>query len=435
MLIFLLQLPNRIANHVQTELLLYEWLPASTIIKLQSHYAEQMNAALHAYKQQYEGDFCLTLLDGEQITPHFANEIEKWIDEMAVDTAGVIIDGLSHSIIPRGPIVWRISALLHNHQSVGFTSIDWLPFEHYVLLDTAYRLDADWNWMRVQTDNWTADGSPIPKWCKSEEEWSYINTIIREPLQIYPPQEPPFVTIVLCTYNDAPTLVWAIRSVLIQSFTEWELLIIDDASTDDTAATLAPFLSHPRIQMIRSEINHGKASCLNQALTLVQGKWLLELDGDDWLAPHCLEELTIQAHLHPEAGIIHGNHIIWHERRNRQLLLKEIESEPPMTLHELLTSAMPRAPRLYQTLRLRELEGWFCADPFDGRLFEDIQMLARIAMNHPVLSLPKALYHRRLRATSTSQTHKDRYPKWLTWFIHHYTLSSDKYTNELNVRE
>ncbi|WP_442603221.1 glycosyltransferase family 2 protein [Paenibacillus sp. KN14-4R] len=416
MLVFILQMPNQIASIAQTELQVRKWLPDCILIKLQSNFAEQMNTALHTYRKISENDdFCLTLIEGENLSAHFADEIHLWINLLPPHTAGVVVKNYSLKGIPRGPILWRISALMDNRIHCGFTSLDWLPFEQYVLLDTAYQIDPNWSWHIVCSEHGEQALHPLPAWSKPIEEWNFINPIIHQPIMTRSSQLTPLITVVMCTHNDASTILWSIRSLLNQTYTRWELLLIDDASTDHTEEKLASVRSHPHINVIRNSTNHGKAYCLNYALSMARGIWMLELDADDWLAPNCLMELANQAQETPHAGVICANHVLWHERRNRQLILKESQPDPPFTIQDLLIRAMPRAPRMYQISVIKELGGWSCADPFEGRLFEDIQMLIKVAMSHPVITLDMSLYHRRLRGTSISQRNKEHYPAWASW--------------------
>lgn len=97
------------------------------------------------------------------------------------------------------------------------------------------------------------------------------------------------VSVVLPTYNRAPTLSRAVRSVLAQTFTDLELIVVDDGSTDATSSVLAQF-DDPRLRVLRQP-NAGAAAARNAGIALAQGEWLAFQDSDDeWL----LDKVALQ---------------------------------------------------------------------------------------------------------------------------------------------
>lgn len=97
------------------------------------------------------------------------------------------------------------------------------------------------------------------------------------------------VSIVMPTYNCAAYIGAAIASVQAQTYENWELIIVDDASTDQTADVIAPFLTDQRILYHRMERNQGPAAVRNQALGLAKGAYIAFLDSDDLWLPEKLE--------------------------------------------------------------------------------------------------------------------------------------------------
>ena len=113
------------------------------------------------------------------------------------------------------------------------------------------------------------------------------------------------VSIILPTYNRAHLVMNAINSVLAQTYENWELIIWDDGSTDDTDQVLEA-VSDPRIRRYRDE-NHGKSYVLNQCLGLAQGELVAFLDDDDtWLSLK-LEVQTETMLNFPEIDMVFGN--------------------------------------------------------------------------------------------------------------------------------
>lgn len=97
----------------------------------------------------------------------------------------------------------------------------------------------------------------------------------------------PTVSIVMATYNRSNIIGYTIRSVLWQSYTDWELLIIGDACTDDTADVVASF-GDPRISFINLPENHGQQTGPNnEGLRRARGRYIAMLNHDDlWLRDH-----------------------------------------------------------------------------------------------------------------------------------------------------
>lgn len=97
------------------------------------------------------------------------------------------------------------------------------------------------------------------------------------------------VSIIMPSYNTANYIAASIQSVLDQTYPNWELIIVDDCSTDDTDAVVAPFLTDARIRYLKNEQNSGAAISRNRALREAKGRWIAFLDSDDLWYPTKLE--------------------------------------------------------------------------------------------------------------------------------------------------
>ncbi len=86
----------------------------------------------------------------------------------------------------------------------------------------------------------------------------------------------------MCTYNRAHFIKQAIDSVLSQTFQDWELLILDDCSTDNTYEIISQYLNDPRIKYIKNPENLGITKNRNKALSLSAGEYVAVLDSDDY---------------------------------------------------------------------------------------------------------------------------------------------------------
>lgn len=101
----------------------------------------------------------------------------------------------------------------------------------------------------------------------------------------------PVVSVVMPAYNAAGTLRTAVRSLQDQSVPDWELIIIDDGSTDDTAGVAEEIaLGDQRIWVLRQD-NKGVSAARNLGIDGARGEWVSFLDADDWLLPGALRRL------------------------------------------------------------------------------------------------------------------------------------------------
>lgn len=97
------------------------------------------------------------------------------------------------------------------------------------------------------------------------------------------------VSIIMPSYNTAQYIGESIRSVIEQTYTNWELLIVDDCSTDDTDTVVASFRD-ARIHYFKNASNSGAAVSRNKALREARGRWIAFLDSDDLWHPEKLEK-------------------------------------------------------------------------------------------------------------------------------------------------
>ncbi len=98
------------------------------------------------------------------------------------------------------------------------------------------------------------------------------------------------VSIIMPSYNTGAFIIKTIQSVLNQSYENWELIIVDDCSTDNTDEVVLPYLNDQRIRYIKNEKNCGAAVSRNRALREAKGKWIAFLDSDDLWVPEKLEK-------------------------------------------------------------------------------------------------------------------------------------------------
>ncbi len=96
------------------------------------------------------------------------------------------------------------------------------------------------------------------------------------------------VSIIMPSYNTAQYIEQSIKSVIAQTYKNWELVVVDDCSTDNTDEIVEQFLTDKRIKYLKNEHNSGAAVSRNRALREAKGKWIAFLDSDDLWMPEKL---------------------------------------------------------------------------------------------------------------------------------------------------
>src|SRR5687767_12211495 len=108
------------------------------------------------------------------------------------------------------------------------------------------------------------------------------------------------ISIITPTYNRAVLVQTTIKSIQAQTFTDWELIIVDDGSTDDTEQAIQHFLSDSRISYVKKP-NSGQAASLNVGVSHAKGEFITFLDSDDEAYPEWLA--TVSKEIKNDTGI------------------------------------------------------------------------------------------------------------------------------------
>lgn len=149
-------------------------------------------------------------------------------------------------------------------------------------------------------------------------------------------------------YNAGIHLEGAIRSILAQSFTDFEMLIIDDGSTDDSAERVARLeREDARIRLIRNSVNRGLGAVLREGVDLARGELLARMDADDLARPDRLERQVEFLDLHPQVHIV-GSYATDIDEEGTALKLRRVPVE-----HERIVEVIWSCPMIHPTVMLR----------------------------------------------------------------------------------
>jgi glycosyltransferase involved in cell wall biosynthesis len=113
------------------------------------------------------------------------------------------------------------------------------------------------------------------------------------------------VTVLMAVYNGAAGVHAAVASILAQTYQDWDLIVVDDGSTDGTLAILEALASgDPRIRVLRNTVNRGLAASLNLAWSHASGAVLARMDADDLSHPDRLRRQVEFMATHPEVAVL-----------------------------------------------------------------------------------------------------------------------------------
>jgi glycosyltransferase involved in cell wall biosynthesis len=113
------------------------------------------------------------------------------------------------------------------------------------------------------------------------------------------------VSVIIATYNRAALLPRAVNSVLDQTYSDFELIIIDDCSQDNTWDVIETF-ADPRIRAVRHKTNRGAAAARNTGVSQARGEYIAFLDDDDECMPNRLADQISVLDANPEVGMVYG---------------------------------------------------------------------------------------------------------------------------------
>lgn len=200
----------------------------------------------------------------------------------------------------------------------------------------------------------------------------------------------PAAAVVIPTRNRRDRLERAIRSVEAQSLADWELVVVDDASSDDTPTLLAA-IDDPRVRVIRLDEHAERSAARNRGLELVTAPAVLFLDDDDELLPQALRLLTAALTRHSQATASVG--AVIHDSDGTHLRPRFVRRPTVRDLHlELLAGWVGLGGQsLFRVAALNAVGGW----PEGLSVAEDQDLWLRVSSRGPVAIFPDpVLLHR-----------------------------------------
>jgi hypothetical protein len=218
--------------------------------------------------------------------------------------------------------------------------------------------------------------------------------------EVVRPQGRPLVSVLLPVYNGKPYLDAALQSVLSQSYQHFEVIVIDDGSTDGSHEVVQTY-SDPRIRIFRQS-NQGLPATLNRAIQLSRGEYLARQDQDDLALPQRFERQVDFLESHPSHALTGTWAEIWVGNTDSGR-----RHEHPAENHILKWELLFNNPFVHSSIMLRKSAvqevGEYSTDP-SRQPPEDYELWSRLARQFEVANIPECLQVYREVKRSMSRT-------------------------------
>ena len=234
---------------------------------------------------------------------------------------------------------------------------------------------------------------------------------------------PALVSICIPAYNGAKYLAQCLQSAQVQTWSNVEIIVVDDGSTDDTAAIAqASAASDPRIRVLRNDRNLGLVGNWNRCVELARGEWIKYLFQDDWLEPECVETMLAVAR-HPL--VFCRREFLFEDTEPKLRSVYERHLEEASIEGVFGRATLDVSPAKMTDAVLGQPYINFLGEPtacmlhrstfeqfgkFDPQLVQlcDVEHAFRVGINTGFSYTPRTLAHFRVHGASTTQTNQRR---------------------------
>lgn len=218
----------------------------------------------------------------------------------------------------------------------------------------------------------------------------------------------PLITVLMTVYNGGAYLPAAVQSVLSQTHPDFEFLIVNDCSSDNSAEIIKSF-ADPRVRLINNEKNLGQTRSLNKGLSLARGRYIARIDADDLAFPRWLEENLALIQDQSETAVVSCRAVVIDSLSQPQKVLNTPMTYDEMILRCLTASPINHVGSLFKTDVITSVGGYneYLKVVADYGLWSTlIQKQIRFAVN------PEVLVAVRVHEKSVSMVERGRKDIW-----------------------
>lgn len=214
-------------------------------------------------------------------------------------------------------------------------------------------------------------------------------------------------SIVIPLYNKAPYIHCTIESVLAQTLTNFEVIVVDDGSSDGGAELVAA-MTDPRLRLVR-QANAGVSAARNLGISLARGDWVAFIDADDWHHPRYLATLLALQQAHPDADTVATNflpvpdaHGAWPPRWSVSAEAPDVELIKDLPLRWMAGPSVCTSALAVRTTLLRQMQPCFAIGESCG---EDLDLWFRLAEKTPIALARTPMVAYRVAVKGSLTTH------------------------------
>lgn len=232
------------------------------------------------------------------------------------------------------------------------------------------------------------------------------------------------VSIILPAYNAAETIGEAMESMIRQTWTDWELIVINDGSKDKTKDVILDYTDE-RIRYIENDGNKGLIYTLNRGLELATGEYIARMDADDISLPERLQKQVDYMDAHPKCAICGTWFKTFGENIEAEVVKLPIEDSECKQCFPI------RPPFAHPAVMIRKSIGHFAYDP-NYKDAEDYKLWIDLMDKGEYHNIGEVLLHYRISATQISHegnTHQDQMASKCRWLYIERVLPRALYEN------
>lgn len=223
------------------------------------------------------------------------------------------------------------------------------------------------------------------------------------------------VSVIILTYNRADLIMEAIESVLAQSYTDYEIIVIDDGSTDNTAQVLHELIEMGNIRYIWQE-NQGECAARNHGLRQARGEYVAFLDSDDLWLPQKLEAQVTCLEAYPEGGLVQSSFLKFDDATGKNLGIRDTNWFSGRVYPQILMhwSDLMAIDAVLIPLKVLQHVGGFDESLKRGL---DLELWWRISRYYPFIAMPDVLTKVRVHSGSVSGADKATVSGWFRFSL------------------
>lgn len=230
----------------------------------------------------------------------------------------------------------------------------------------------------------------------------------------------PMVSVLLPVYNGVPYLAEAIASILNQTWKDFELIIINDGSTDGTGE-IAQSFTDSRVRYFEQN-NIGLAATLNRGIGLSRGAYIARQDADDISKPERFAKQVAYMEMHPDCGLIGTWADLSREGESANVVLMHQSDSTLIKIDLLFSNPFVHSSIMMRKKCIEELGGY--AEDFSRQPPEDFELWSRFARRYELANIPEPLVIYREVSGSLSRSPDSHYWEHIVTIcqenIHHY---------------